>query len=94
MEETHAQENERLLAPYIADRNQLAHECLEAMLENHHAEAGRLLAEYQLACFAVDSAATICQWFDDGAASIDDSGAVSLGKNGAASGGKETKHQP
>jgi hypothetical protein len=65
MEDTHAQENERLLAPYIARRNQLAHECLTAMRNNHHEDAGRLLASYQVACLAVDSASTICQWFDD-----------------------------
>lgn len=65
MTESHAEENQRLLAPYIADRNQLAHETLDAMLNNHHEDAGRLLAEYQAACLAVNSAGLICQWFDD-----------------------------
>jgi hypothetical protein len=64
MEDTHAQENAELLAPYIVERNELAHECLAAMLENRHEEAGRLLASYQMACLAVETSMQICQWFD------------------------------
>jgi len=69
MEDTHAQENAELLAPYIVIRNELAHDTLNAMLNNHHEDAGRLLADYQVACLAVESAMTVCQWFDDGTAS-------------------------
>jgi hypothetical protein len=91
MEETHAQENERLLAPYVDVRNQLAHECLTVMLNNHHEAAGRLLADYQLACLAVDSATTLCQWFDDGVASEHIEIHVDQGTDDAASDGRETK---
>ena len=65
MEDTHAQENDQLLAPYIAHRNQLAHETLSNMLNGNHTAAGQLLAEYQMACLAVSGAEQICQWFDD-----------------------------
>jgi hypothetical protein len=64
MEDTHAQENAELLAPYIVERNELAHECLTAMLSNRHEDAGRLLASYQMACLAVETSMQICQWFD------------------------------
>lgn len=65
MTESHAEENDRLLAPYVAHRNELAHLTLDAMLANHHTEAGQLLADYQMACMAVEGAAQICEWFDD-----------------------------
>jgi len=35
------------------------------MLNNHHEEAGRLLADYQVACVAVDSGRLIIEAFDD-----------------------------
>ena len=66
MEETPEQENERLLAPYIAQRNAAAQECLSALLDGRHAEAIRLLSTYQVAAMAVDGAETICEWFDTG----------------------------
>lgn len=65
MEETHAQENARLLAPYETERNRIAHECLTAMLDNRHTDAGQLLQEYQLHCLHVESARRLVQWFDD-----------------------------
>lgn len=82
MTESHAEENDRLLAPYIAERNELAHRTLEAMLQNRHTLAGQLLADYQLACLAVDSAATICQWFDDAQGSWPDQIRVDQDENG------------
>lgn len=94
MEETHAEENARLLAPYIVRRNELAHEVLSKLLDGQYLASTDLLAEYHLSCIAVDSAMTICQWFDDGVASdhieiVDDQGPA-----GAPSSGKETKHHP
>lgn len=68
MEETPEQETERLLAPYIAARNAAAHEVLHTLLDGRHAEAITLLADYQVAAMAVDGAATVCGWFDDGVA--------------------------
>jgi len=65
MEETHAQETERLLTPYVNARNQLAHEVLSNLLQNHHAAAAALMIEYQLACFHYDAARDVCGWFDD-----------------------------
>lgn len=66
MEETPEQETSRLLAPYIAERDAAAHRCLSALLEGRHAEAIRLLSEYQVHCMAVDGAETVCGWFDAG----------------------------
>lgn len=68
MEETPEQETSRLMAPYIAERNAAAHECLSALLDGRHAESIRLLSTYQVKCLAVDGAATVCGWFDDGVA--------------------------
>lgn len=65
MDTPHAQENSQLLAPYIAERNELAHRTLTAMLAGRHTEAGQLLASYQLAAMAVDAGEQICHWFDD-----------------------------
>lgn len=66
MEETPEQETSRLLAPYIAERNAAAQECLSALLDGRHAESTRLLSIYQVACMAVDAAETVCEWFDAG----------------------------
>jgi len=65
MEETHAQETERLIFEKERLRDSLAHATLAAMLDGRHREASELLGQYQLACIAVDAAVTICAWFDD-----------------------------
>jgi hypothetical protein len=65
MTETPEQENERLLAPYIAARNAAAQDCLSALLEGRHARSIELLSEYQLTVVALEAARQVCSWFDD-----------------------------
>lgn len=68
MEETQDEENARLLAPYVALRNELAHEVLELLLSGRHEESAIRLQDYQVACLGLDSAMQICGWFDSGTA--------------------------
>lgn len=68
MEETPDQETARLLAPYIARRNELAHECLSALLSGIHEGSQALLQEYQMAEFNLRAAEDLCGWFDAGTA--------------------------
>lgn len=64
MDETPEEETARLLAPYIAARNAAAHECLDALLDGRHEDAGHLLADYQLTVLAAEAAYQVCAWFD------------------------------
>lgn len=66
MEETPEQENARLLAPYIEARNAAAAAVLKALLDGRHSAATALLVDYQMAVLHVESAQTVCGWFDDG----------------------------
>lgn len=66
MEETPDQETARLLQPYLADRDRLAHETLSALLSGRHEEAMATLQDYQLADLACRGAEEVCRWFDDG----------------------------
>ena len=66
MAETPEQENERLLRPYREARDRAAHYALSALLDGRHEVAAELVNAYQLAVMAVESAETICGWFDSG----------------------------
>jgi hypothetical protein len=66
-------ENAELLAPYLVARNDAAHQCLQAMLDGRHEDAGRLLQEYQLAALAVESMYQLLQAWDDGNITFDGS---------------------
>lgn len=82
MEETHAEENARLLAPYIVRRNELAHEVLSKLLDGQYLHTSDLLAEYQVACMAVEAAGDICRWFDNGSVTVSEFGPDSQGNSG------------
>lgn len=82
MEETHAEENERLLKPYIDARNELAHQILSKLLGGSYHDTKELLDEYAVACMAVDAASDICRWFDSGSVTVSEWGPDSQGNSG------------